>query len=268
MQILNLLIIFIFGAIIGSFLNVVIFRLNTGMSFVSGSSRCFSCNKKLQWYELVPICSFLVQKGRCSSCASKISRQYIFVEFFSGILFVIAAITTSFNLFDLSESQIGIFLLYVTVISLCVVLFVYDLKHKILPSSVLYTLLAIAFTYSLFLYTMNARSLTDLFAGFIIALPTFVLWLVSRGRWIGFADSVLFVAAGSLLGFVLGVQVFLFAFWVGALIAIILTKMLPKHFGMKSEIPFGPFIIAAMLFFLFTQNDILNLSSLYDFFRQ
>lgn len=268
MEILNLLTIFIFGSIIGSFLNVVIFRLNSGISFVSGSSRCFSCNKKLDRYELIPILSFLVQKGRCSSCKSKISKQYILVETASGLLFVLAAIATSFNLFNLSESQLGTFLLYIVVTSLSIVLFVYDLKHKILPSSVLYSLVIVGIVYSFLLYVSGSRAFIDVIAGFIIALPTFFLWLVSKGRWIGFADSVLFLVVGSLLGLALGIQTFLFSFWVGAIVAIVLTKLLPKKFGMKSEIPFGPFIIAAMLFFLFTQNDILNLLSLYDIFRQ
>ena len=81
--------IFVFGTIIGSFLNVVILRYGTGKSFAKGSSQCFSCGKKLSWYELVPILSFLFQKGKCKGCGSKISWQYPLIETITGVLFLL-----------------------------------------------------------------------------------------------------------------------------------------------------------------------------------
>src|SRR3989339_930062 len=85
----ELFIVFCFGAIIGSFLNVVTLRLGTGESVVSGGSKCFSCGKKLKWIELVPIFSFLIQKGRCRECKSKISLQYPAVEILTGLVFLL-----------------------------------------------------------------------------------------------------------------------------------------------------------------------------------
>src|SRR3989344_4234135 len=84
---------FVFGAIIGSFLNVIILRYNTGLSQknsigFSGRSHCFSCGKNIKWYDLVPVLSFLFLKGRCRHCKSKISIQYPLVEFITGILFL------------------------------------------------------------------------------------------------------------------------------------------------------------------------------------
>lgn len=267
MEILNTGIIFVLGATIGSFLNVLIYRLNTGMSIVKGSSRCFSCNKKLSWFELIPVFSFIFQKGKCRSCHAKISKQYILVEVSTGVLFVFASMSTFFNLLNFTNDTFFRFTIFATVASLLVVLFVYDLKHKILPSSILYSFVALSFFYGLFIYVTKERYLIDLFAGFIVALPTFLLWFVSKGRWIGFADSILFLGGGFLLGLALGVQVFLFSFWTGALVAIILTKLLPGRFSLKSEIPFGPFIVVTILFFLFTQNDILGVSKLYELFK-
>lgn len=266
MEFLNLGVIFILGTIIGSFLNVVIYRLNTGFSISSGRSRCFSCNKTLFWYELIPVLSFVVQKGRCRTCFSKISIQYPFVEAATGIFFALSAYATSFSLFNISVMSFMLFVAYLVICSLFVVLFVYDLKHKILPSSILYPFVLISFAFTLSLYGIRERGLLDVATGFILSLPIFLLWLFSKGRWIGFADGVLFLGVGFLLGFVLGIHAFLFSFWIGALVAIILTYLLPKRFGFTSEIPFGPFIILATLFFLFVQSDILGVSLLYDLF--
>lgn len=266
MDLINLGIIFILGMIFGSFLNVVICRLNTGLSIASGRSRCFSCNKSLYWYELIPLVSFLLQKGRCRSCQANISFQYPLVEFAMGILFVLSAQTTSFSFFAMSVESTLLFKLYAIVSSLFAVLFVYDLKHKVLPSIILYTFVAVSFLYTLTLLSLGERGVLDIFTGLILALPIFLLWLVSKGKWIGFADGVLFLGVGFLLGFTLGINAFLFAFWGGALVAIILTYFLPSKYGFKSEIPFGPFIILSALFFLYTQSDILGVSLLYDLF--
>ncbi|MFA5770995.1 MAG: prepilin peptidase, partial [Patescibacteria group bacterium] len=80
------IIFFIFGLIIGSFLNVIIFRFNTHRSF-GGRSGCMTCQKQLRWYELIPLFSYLGLKGRCSGCKTKISKQYFWVELLTGIIF-------------------------------------------------------------------------------------------------------------------------------------------------------------------------------------
>lgn len=264
MDFLNLVIIFIFGTIVGSFLNVVIYRLNTGFSIVSGRSKCFFCNKTLKWYELIPLISFFAQKGRCRTCYTKVSFQYPVIEFSTAVLFILCAQLASFSFFAPTLLSVFLFIVFTKISSLLTVLFVYDLKHKILPSSILYAFVSISFLYALVLYCVEQRSLLDVFTGPLLALPIFILWLMSKGKWIGFADGVLFLGVGFLLGFALGINAFLFSFWGGALVAIVLTYILPKHFKFSSEIPFGPFIILSILFFLFSQKDILGVSLLYD----
>src|ERR1035437_11136792 len=88
MNTLSLLLSFVFGTIIGSFLNVVSLRYNTGMG-VNGRSKCFTCGKTLTWKELIALFSFAVQKGACKKCKSKISWQYPLVEFLAGVFFVL-----------------------------------------------------------------------------------------------------------------------------------------------------------------------------------
>jgi leader peptidase (prepilin peptidase)/N-methyltransferase len=88
MNFLIILIFFAFGTIIGSFLNVVIYRTNTGKSLL-GRSACMSCKKRLAWYELVPIFSFIFLNGRCGHCKTRISYQYVLVEFLTGLVFAL-----------------------------------------------------------------------------------------------------------------------------------------------------------------------------------
>ncbi|MFA4853534.1 MAG: prepilin peptidase, partial [Bacteroidales bacterium] len=87
MSILIFVFIFLLGTIVGSFLNVVIFRFNTGRTITTGRSICMNCNRDLRWYELIPVLSFLIQSGKCRRCASKISHQYPLVEIVTGLVF-------------------------------------------------------------------------------------------------------------------------------------------------------------------------------------
>src|SRR5574343_775602 len=124
--ILILIFIFILGTIIGSFLNVVIYRLNSGRKIVNDSSMCMSCGHKLKWYELIPVVSYFIQGCKCRKCRSKISAQYPIVEILTGLIFVAVSVKflpflmLSFWLYVLYVS------LYLILFSLLVVMFVYD----------------------------------------------------------------------------------------------------------------------------------------------
>ncbi len=260
--------IFILGSIVGSFLNVVILRLNKS-SFVSGRSFCPKCGKTLSWFELVPIFSFVFLRGRCSSCFERISIQYPIVELASGILFLSA--------FLIASSVLEAFYLAI-IFSVLVIIFFYDLKNKIILNSFSCAFGALAFS-SLFFnfsgYDIVVPFWGDIIAGPLFFIPFFALWFFSSGRWMGLGDAKLSIGIGWFLGLKAGFSSLVISFWLGALVGIALLiighflkkvnlksksvffqKM--KNITWKSEIPFGPFLILGALIVLFFNVDILD----------
>jgi leader peptidase (prepilin peptidase) / N-methyltransferase len=243
------IIFFIFGLIIGSFLNVVIFRFNTGRSF-GGRSGCMTCQNKLCWYELIPLFSFCFLGGRCKNCKAKISVQYPIVEFFSGLIF--AGIFLKFqNVFYLDTVAFTVsYAYYAVMFSILLVIAVYDFKHKIIPDVLSYFFGAIAFV-GLFFFTgygfyPHVPSVLEFLSGILLALPFALLWLVSKGTWMGLGDAKLALGLGWLLGFGRILSGAVVAFWSGAVIGLILI-VFSKKYGIKSEIPFAPFLVLGVL---------------------
>ena len=262
-EIIISLVVFIFGAIIGSFLNVVVLRYQTGLSVVKGQSICFSCSKTLCWYELVPIFSFLVQKGRCRKCLSKISWQYPAVEFISASLFL----ATFWHLGGLSAIwwQLVLTLIF---ISLLIIIAVYDLKHKIIPDGWALSLAIIAVIYITcnFWPIIGHGSFWDWLAGPIIAAPLALLWLVSSGRWMGLGDAKLMLGLGWFLGLSEGLSSLIMGFWLGAIYGLFIMffglSLFGKKITIKSEVPFAPFLILGWIIAYFVGLDLLHLNFL------
>lgn len=248
------IIFFLLGLIIGSFLNVVIFRFNTQRSF-KGRSGCMTCQNKLCWYELIPLVSFFALKGRCRNCKAKISIQYPIVEFISGLIF--ASIFLKFqDIFFINTFVFSIsYAYYVTMFSVLLVVAVYDLKHKIIPDKLSLVFGVIAFIglffFSNYVFYPHVPSILEFLSGIFLALPFAFLWLVSRGAWIGLGDAKLALGLGWLVGFSKLLTGAVVAFWSGAIIGVLLLIFSKKH-GMKSEIPFAPFLVFGILIsFLF-----------------
>lgn len=248
------IIFFVFGIIIGSFLNVVIFRYNTHRSF-GGRSGCITCQKKLSWYELVPLFSFLFLKGRCKGCKTRISVQYPIVEFITGIIF--AGLFLKFqDTFFIDTIGFSIaYAYYAAIFSLLLVIAVYDLKHKIIPDTLALVLGILSFIglffFANFGFYPHFPSILEFASGPLIAIPLALMWLVSGGKWMGLGDAKLALSFGWLLGISLALSGLVVAFWSGAIIGLALIAF-SKHHGMKSEIPFAPFLVLGlMLTFLF-----------------
>ena len=273
------IIVFFFGSIIGSFLNVVILRYNTGMSFVKGRSICFSCGKKLTWYELIPVVSYLIQAGRCRGCKSRISPQYPLVEALTGSLFVgvfmlFGGFIPFFSIIP-DFYTIGLMVIGFMTVSVLVTISVYDIKHKIIPTalSVIFSVLSLINLFYYYFFTndlaqnLHTHLVWYLLAGPVLASPLFLIWLISRGKWMGLGDPKLVLSIGWFLGPILGLSALILAFWSGAIygiIMLILSKM--KWHGLqitgKTEVPFAPFLILGFLAVYFFGFDVLGLAVL------
>jgi len=243
------ILIFIFGSIIGSFLNVVILRYRSGRS-LGGRSGCFTCGKKLTWFELVPIGSFLTQRGKCAGCKAPISWQYPIVEALMGFLFVFLYFRLGY-LLPGTPLLFGIlFAYYAALISILVVLSVYDLKHQILPDELTVAFAALAFIGMFFIsgdaIILHVPSLWHFLAGVILPAPFSLIWLLSKGKWMGLGDAKLMIGIGFLLGISAGVTAILLSFWIGAVISVLMLLVAQfakgKKISMKTAIPFGPFL--------------------------
>ena len=244
------IIIFLFGAIIGSFLNVVILRYRSGRSIVKGSSICFSCSKKLSWFELVPIGSFLTQRGRCENCKTKISWQYPIVETITGILFLFLYFHFEYLIIGTPLLFAILFSYYAFIFCILIVLSVYDIKHKILPDKIVLYFAMISFIGMFFIQgdslVLQIPSYTQFLAGIILPLPFSLMWFLSKGKWMGLGDAKFMIGIGFLLGMSAGLVAILLSFWIGAVISVLLI-IIYKIFGgrgisLKTAVPFGPFL--------------------------
>jgi leader peptidase (prepilin peptidase)/N-methyltransferase len=258
------------GVIIGSFLNVYIYRFHTGKS-LAGSSHCLSCGKPLSWYDLFPLLSYLGLRGRCRRCGCKIPIRYFIVELTTGLLFAGALSVTT---------DVYILLLLWLLFSVMVVITVYDYYHFIIPDSLTLTLLAVTSVLIGYQWYISDGSLNDIAIRISAALAGsaffLVLWLISKGAWLGFGDVKLAVPLGLLVG---SSQVFSFvvlSFWIGAAVSLSILAIawlfergkrhlqLPElGLTMKSAVPFAPFMVASSLVIIFTHFNALALFSFY-----
>ncbi len=255
MDIIILVLLFIFGTIIGSFLNVVILRFNTGKG-INGRSSCMSCGKKLVWYELFPVFSYIFLGGRCGKCKTKISWQYPLVEGLTGFLFVLIYMTvvpvTPMEFFQTA--------LYLIVTCVLVVISVYDIKHKIIPDPFVFSFIALAFL-SMFIGNLTWFSIpswSHLLAGPLLALPFALIWYVSKGTWMGFGDAKLVLGIGWLLGLGAGANSIVLAFWIAAIISITWLLITKHSIKPRTEIPFGPYLIIGMYVVLLYKVQVID----------
>jgi prepilin signal peptidase PulO-like enzyme (type II secretory pathway) len=244
---LFVLFIFFFGLIVGSFLNCVIFRLEKEESFLRGRSYCPHCKNTLAWQDLIPILSFLFLKGKCRYCRKPISWQYPLVELATGIIFVLIYVLQ----FSASFQLIALLYLLIT-FSLLIIIFIFDLKSYIIPDSVVYSAIVISFIYNLSINNLKLAFLSAILAaGFFLAIV-----LISRGKWMGVGDIKLAFFMVLFLGWPNILTALFLSFFLGAIIGIMLMALKKK--GLKSEIPFGPFLITGTFIAFFWGGRIIE----------
>ncbi len=258
---------FFLGVAVGSFLNVVILRFES-QEKITGRSKCMSCKKQLVWYELVPVFSYVFQKGKCRSCGIKLSIQYPLVEISTGILFfLIGFLFPSSSPNDISVFFVLTLIIHLVAWSLFVVITVYDFKTKLIPNEFSYTLAGVSFV-GLFVTEAGfvLPTLWQVLAGPLLFLPFYSLWKISDGRWLGLGDGKLALGIGWFLGLSEGATAILVSFWVGAAVSLLLigfqkivfylSKERKKNIlTLKSEVPFGPFlVIGTFIVYIFHVN--------------
>lgn len=238
-------ILFVLGAIVGSFLNVVALRWDN--KNFGGRSLCPDCLKTLRWFELVPIFSFFVQGGKCRHCRSKISYQYPITEILTGLIFATVPLST-----------LPVWCLYIVIV-------IYDIRHKVIPDELVYAAIFLSFLVPLFVVHY---SWLDWLSGPILFILFGSIWFLSRGRALGFGDAKLVLSVGLLLGASTGFSAIVLAFWIGALgslVYILLVKMgflkNAEELTMKSEMPFAPFIVAGAWLSLVFRLNLLHVVS-------
>lgn len=222
-------ILFVLGAIVGSFLNVLGLRFNSGLSF-GGRSFCYSCGKTLKWHELIPILSFFFLRARCKGCKTKISWQYPLVELWTALIFI-----------TIPYIFIPIFCIYVVIV-------IYDIRHKIIPENLVYLAIALSILGGGWL------------SGVILFSFFAAIWFLSRGRAMGFGDAKLGLSIGLLLGVTHGLSAVILAFWLGATFGVISMIFSHKKITMKSEVPFAPFLVLGAWLALLFNLDLMHVS--------
>ncbi len=230
--------VFIFGLLIGSFLNVIIYRVPKGESIVLPASHCTLCGKPIKWYDNIPIISFIVLKGKCRRCGDKISFIYPLVEISTAVIFTLFFIKFSLTLF---------FLKYLIFSSFLIALSVIDFSHYILPNSLTYLLSAVGFIFSFFLPPKVIYAIPEAVAASVCLylLGAAVGKSVSKEA-LGFGDVKLIFA----ITLFIGLKGIIFTLFFGSILGICAALFVLK----KRQIPFGPFLSIAALLYPFLGN--------------
>ncbi|MFH1217801.1 MAG: prepilin peptidase [Pseudomonadota bacterium] len=245
---LNALFSFVFGAIVGSFLNVAILRLpNPGQSIVFPASHCPSCKTPLAWYDNIPLVSFIVLRRRCRSCKTLISWQYPFVELTMG-LFSLALISH----FNFPWPFFGFFLFTAALL----VVIVIDFKHQLIPDAISIPGIFAGFAFSFLnpFVSWSDSGLGILFGGGILFLITYGYYLLTKRIGMGGGDIKLLAMIGAFLGY----QSLPFVIFSSSLLGSIagIGAMIKQKKGGKTVIPYGPFLATGALLYLFFAPDI------------
>jgi leader peptidase (prepilin peptidase)/N-methyltransferase len=237
--------VFITGLIIGSFLNVCIYRIPKGESIVFPPSHCGRCGKSLKWFDLFPVISYVVLRGRCRYCGEKISLRYPLIEFITGVLFL--AIYIKYGLsFELIK--------FATFVALLIVISMIDFDTMDVYTSTTIFGIVTGILFTIFGYYLNGNFMGYIIGALIGGGVISIIILLTKGM--GWGDVEICGVCGLYLGIKLTIVTIFFSFIFGSIygIALILTKKK----GRKDQMPFGPFIAMAAVFAIFFGENIIR----------
>jgi leader peptidase (prepilin peptidase) / N-methyltransferase len=238
------------GLILGSFLSVLIERWHTQAGIIGGRSQCAACGHVLAWYDLFPLISWMVLRGRCRYCRIRISPRYPAMELVMAI--ALGVYTWQFGIPSLWM------LSNLVILFGLVSLFFFDLRWRILPDVFTLGLSAIALARMIGL--RSDLLVSAIATGVFLAAGFGVLYLISHGRWLGFGDVKMGLMIGLLFGFPAAVGVTLIAIWAGALVGVVL--MIRHRATMETALPFGSFWAAAAILTIIIPGPVAFLSGL------
>ena len=252
------ILLFLLGAIFGSFANVCIYRLPLEQSIVTKRSYCAQCKKKISWFFNIPILSYFFLSGKCFYCKKKISFQYLIVEIISAVSFV-----SIYYMFGFSIET----LLLIFIFSIYLIIFFIDLKNFIIPNSLNFTLIISGF-FKNFIPQLDEFLFSDLISSIIGGIIGYaMIWGIIKLykklkniEGMGLGDAKLFCGIGLWFGYQ-SVFIIIFLASIVALI-IIAPKLMMGKIKMKNEIPFGPFIIIGNLVYLIFMDEIFSFLSM------
>lgn len=237
--------VFVLGLIFGSFINAVLWRLHSGKSTLLERSQCVYCAHKLGLWDLFPIVSFLWLKGKCRYCRERISWQYPAIELSTALGFLGIYLSPE-NLHD-KVFLGGIFFLWTLI-------FAYDLRHFLIPDSFILVSAIWIFGGLVLFHPENIKH--GIIAGAGISAFFLLLYFISKGKWIGGGDVKFGFMLGLWLGWPLGVLALFLAYIIGAVAGVALIGF--KKLSLKSQVPFGPFLIAGSMVAYFFGNQMID----------
>jgi leader peptidase (prepilin peptidase)/N-methyltransferase len=242
--VLEPLTIFIFGLIIGSFCNVVIYRLPQGKSIISPGSHCQSCTAPILPWDNIPLLSYLLLRGRCRACKEPISLRYPSVELVSGVLYVLLWFKLGFNF---------LLAVYAALTSTLLTVALIDYDHKIIPNII--TLPGIVVGLGLSLWALPITPLASLLGILLGGVFFYLIALVSKGG-MGGGDIKLIAMIGAFLGWQGAFFTILSGALLGSLVGVTLMVLGKK--GRKDKVPFGPFLSAGAILFILWGDDLIH----------
>jgi leader peptidase (prepilin peptidase)/N-methyltransferase len=236
------IVIFLFGIIIGSFLNVCIFRIPNHETVVTERSHCMRCGYQLSWYDMVPVFSWLFLRGRCRKCKEPISPQYPIIEAANGILYLLVFVANGFSVQSI---------LYCLLMSALLVLSVIDWRTYEIPIGINIFILCLGILQVITDY----KNWMNYLAGFLcISILLELILLISRGRAIGGGDVKLMAAAGLLLGW----KKIILAFLLGCIIGSVIHLLRMKLSGADRVLAMGPYLSAGIAIAALWGTQMLN----------
>jgi len=238
---------FLLGLCVGSFLNCWVYRLNHGLSVMRGRSFCPKCRHQLAWRDNIPLLSFLFLRGRCRCCHSPIASYYPLVELAAGLLTILIS--------QLSNYELLITGYYLLIAYALLAIFVSDWLYQTIPDQFVYP--AIILTGFYLLITNYGLLITNLFSGLAAAGFFGALVWLTKGKGMGLGDVKLAGSMGLILGWPRIALAIILAFLTGAIVGVILVLLNKKT--MRSQIAFGPFLIAATFISLFWGEKIIKI---------